>query len=85
MAIAYLYFEWRTVYECIKRCHQRGCRRSQARQIGFLEDANEHQKYDEGEGSLNNDSGEDGIDERLNNNIERLVHKNKKDTSYNEP
>ena len=28
MAIAYLYFEWRTVYECIKGCHQRGCRRS---------------------------------------------------------
>ena len=49
-----------------------------------MDDANEQQKYDEGEGSLNNDSGED-IDERLNNNIERLVHKNKKDTSYNEP
>ena len=51
-----------------------------------MDDANEQQKYDEGEGSLNNDSGEDEFNERLNNNLERLVHnKNKKDTSYNEP
>ena len=49
-----------------------------------MDDANEQQKYDEGENSLNDDSQGD-IDERLNNNIERLVHKSKKDTSYGEP
>jgi len=35
MFIAFLYFEWRTVYKCLKRCQEKGS--TKGSQIGIVE------------------------------------------------
>ena len=37
MFIAFIYFEWRELLKCFKRCQERGCSRSQPSQIHYIE------------------------------------------------
>ncbi len=84
MLIAFLYFEWRTLFKCIQRCQEKGCGKSQARQIGFVDDRSDGAVRQNSEENQN-ESQQDVLDEQINYNLDRLTQKNKKNDDYGEP
>ena len=71
MFIAFLYFEWRTVFKCLQRCRDKCSGRSSNRQIGFIEESNDEPKM-LSENSMH-DRSDDNLDENINNNLNQLV------------
>ena len=78
MLISFLYFEWRCVFQCIKRCRERCTGKKQSSTSPF-DDAND-QKGDNGTGQIipSNDMDLDIDDNIMLNNLDRLVSKTKK-------
>ena len=77
MFIAFLYFEWRAVFSCVRKCKEKICGRTAQRQIGFVDgdDPNvESDKLSEGDSAEHDGEGsqDEGLDEQINQNLEKL-------------